>query len=67
MDTLEVKVEMNERVFSDEIKNLQNIASQIERKLRETVGVSAKVRLVAPDSLRPLEGKASRVMDRRKK
>jgi phenylacetate-CoA ligase len=67
VDTLEVKVEMNERVFSDEIKNLQNIASQIERKLRETVGVSATVRLVAPDSLRPLEGKASRVMDRRKK
>lgn len=64
MDTLEVKVEMNERVFSDEIKNLQNTALQIERKLRETVGVSAKVKLVAPDSLQPLEGK---VMDRRKK
>jgi phenylacetate-CoA ligase len=64
MDTLEVKVEMNERVFSDEIKNLQNTALQIERKLRETVGVSAKVKLVAPDSLEPLEGK---VMDRRKK
>jgi phenylacetate-CoA ligase len=67
MDTLEVKVEMNERVFSDEIKNLQNIASQIERKLRETVGVSAKVKLVAPGSLQPLEGKALKVMDRRKK
>jgi phenylacetate-CoA ligase len=67
MDTLEVKVEMNERVFSDEIKNLQNTALQIERKLRETVGVSAKVKLVAPDSLPPLEGKALKVMDRRKK
>ena len=67
MDTLEVRVEMNERVFSDEIKNLQNIALQIERKLRETVGVSAKVKLVAPDSLQPLEGKALKVMDRRKK
>ncbi len=67
MDTLEVKVEMNERVFSDEIKNLQNTALQIERKLRETVGVSAKVKLVAPDSLQPLEGKALKVLDRRKK
>jgi phenylacetate-CoA ligase len=67
MDTLEVKVEMNERVFSDEIKNLQNTALQIERKLRETVGVSAKVKLVAPDSLQPPEGKALKVMDRRKK
>jgi phenylacetate-CoA ligase len=67
MDTLEVKVEMNERVFSDQIKNLQNIASQIERKLRETVGVSAKVKLVAPESLQPLQGKALKVIDRRKK
>jgi len=67
MDTLEVRVEMNERVFSDEIKNLQNIALQIERKLRETVGVSAKVKLVAPDTLQPLEGKALKVMDRRRK
>ena len=67
MDMLEVKVEMNERVFSDEIKNLQNIASQIERKLRETVGVSAKVKLVAPDSLQPVEGKALKVMDRRRR
>jgi phenylacetate-CoA ligase len=67
VDTLEVKVEMNERVFSDEIKNLQNIASQVERKLREIVGVSVKVKLVAPESLQPAEGKVLRVIDRRKK
>jgi phenylacetate-CoA ligase len=67
VDTLEVKVEMNERVFSDEIKNLQNIASQVERKLREIVGVSVKVKLVAPESLQPVEGKALKVIDRRKK
>jgi phenylacetate-CoA ligase len=67
VDTLEVKVEVNERVFSDEIKNLQNIALQIERRLREIVGVSAKVKLVAPESLQPVEGKALRVIDRRKK
>jgi phenylacetate-CoA ligase len=67
MDTLEVKVEVNERVFSDEIKNLQNIALQIEGRLREIVGVSVKVKLVAPESLQPLEGKAGKVIDRRKK
>jgi phenylacetate-CoA ligase len=67
VDTLEVKVEVNERVFSDEIKNLQNIALQIERRLREIVGVSAKVKLVAPESLQPVEGKALRVIDRRRK
>ncbi len=67
MDTLEVKVEVNERVFSDEIKNLQNISSKIERHLREIVGVSAKVKLVAPESLGPLGGRVPKVIDRRKR
>jgi phenylacetate-CoA ligase len=66
-DTLELKVEVNERVFSDEIKNLQNISAQIERKLREIVGVSAKVKLVAPESLQPADGTMVKVIDRRKK
>jgi len=67
MDTLELKVEMNEKVFSDEIKILQNISAEIERKLREIVGVSAKVKLVAPGSLQSVDGKAAKVIDRRKK
>jgi phenylacetate-CoA ligase len=66
-DTMELKVEVNERVFSDEIKNLQNISAQIERKLREIIGVSAKVKLVAPESLQPVDGKIMKVIDRRKK
>jgi phenylacetate-CoA ligase len=66
-DTLELKVEVNERVFSDEIKNLQNISTQIELKLRESVGVSAKVKLVAPESLQPVDGRPVKVVDRRKK
>jgi len=66
-DSLELKVEVNERVFSDEIKNLQNISAEIDRKLRDSVGVSAKVKLVAPESLQPVDGKAVKVIDRRKK
>ncbi len=58
---------MNEKVFSDEIKILQNISAEIERKLREIVGVSGKVKLVAPESLQPGEAKAAKVIDRRKK
>jgi phenylacetate-CoA ligase len=67
VDTMEIKVEVNEKVFSDEIKNLQNISSQIERRLRETVGVSTKVKLVAPESLQSKNGKIPKVIDRRKK
>jgi phenylacetate-CoA ligase len=67
VDTLELRVEVNEGVFSDEIKNLQSISAQIETKLRESVGVSAKVKLVAPESLQPVDGRAVKVIDRRKK
>jgi phenylacetate-CoA ligase len=66
VDTLEIKVEVNEKFFSDEIKILQSISGQIERKVREIIGVSAKVKLVAPESLQPEEGKAPKVVDRRK-
>jgi phenylacetate-CoA ligase len=66
-DALELKVEVTEEVFSDEIKNLQNISAQIERKLREMVGISAKVKLVAPESLQPANGRLVKVIDRRKK
>jgi phenylacetate-CoA ligase len=67
VDMLEVKVEVNEKVFSDEIKNLQNIAGQIERKFRDIIGVSAKIKLVAPESLQLTEGMFPKVVDRRKK
>ena len=66
LDTLEINVEVNEKVFSDEIKILQNISSKIERKIREIIGVTAKVKLVAPESLQPKAGKALKVIDRRK-
>ena len=66
-DSLELRVEVNEEVFSDEIKYLQNISLQIEKKLREIIGISAKIKLVAPESLRPADGKIQKVIDRRKK
>jgi len=66
-DLLELKVEVTEEVFSDEIKSLQNIAAKIERKLREVIGVSAKVKLVAPESLRNGTGKMQKIIDRREK
>jgi len=67
IDTLEVRVEVNEKVFSDEIKNLQNIAAKIERRFREIIGVSAKVKLVAPESLQKGAEKIPKVVDRRPK
>ena len=66
MDTLEVQVEVNERVFSDEIKNLQILGKRIEKDIKDFLGVSTIVKLVEPKTIQRSEGKAQRVIDKRK-
>jgi phenylacetate-CoA ligase len=68
LDTLEVQVEVNERIFSDagEVKVLQKIERRIVKDLKDYLGITAKIKLVEPKSLQRFEGKASRVNDKRK-
>jgi phenylacetate-CoA ligase len=66
LDTLTVMVEVNERIFSDEVKNLQAMERSLEKNIKELLGVAAKVRLVEPKSIQRTEGKAVRVIDKRK-
>ncbi|AEB09846.1 phenylacetate--CoA ligase family protein [Desulfobacca acetoxidans] len=66
MDTLEVKVEVEEATFSDEVRQLQVLEKKIEHNIKDYLGVSAKVRLVEPRSIPRSEGKALRVIDKRK-
>jgi phenylacetate-CoA ligase len=66
LDTLSVMVEVNERIFSDEVKNLQAMERILEKNIKEMLGVAAKVKLVEPKSLQRTEGKAVRVIDKRK-
>ncbi len=65
-DTLEVQVEMSEEFFSDDVKSISKIETEIKEKLRSVLGLSAKVRLVNPKSITRSEGKAKRVIDNRK-
>ncbi len=65
LDTLTVLVEVNEKMFSDEVKDLQNMERSLENNIKEMLAVSAKVRLVEPKSLQRSEGKAVRVIDKR--
>jgi phenylacetate-CoA ligase len=65
LDTLEVAVEVDEAVFSDEVKELQTLGKRIERQIKDYLTVSVKVRLVEPRSIPRSEGKAQRVIDRR--
>jgi len=66
LDTLEVHVEVNEKVFSDEVKNLQSLGRRIEKDIKDLLGVNAGVKLVEPKTIQRSEGKAQRVIDKRK-
>jgi phenylacetate-CoA ligase len=66
LDTLDVHVEVNEKVFSDEVKNLQSLGRKIEKEIKDLLGVNAGVKLVEPKTLQRSEGKAQRVIDKRK-
>ncbi len=66
LDTLTVKVEVGERLFSDEVKHLQDLERNIAKNIKEYLGVSVKVKLVEPKVIARSEGKAVRVIDNRK-
>lgn len=65
MDTLEVQVEINEDIFSDEIKRLQRLEAKIQKNIKEFLGVTTKVKLVEPKGIARSEGKAKRIVDLR--
>lgn len=65
LDTLEVRVEVNEQTFSDEIKVLQTLSKKIRHAIKEMLGVTCQVRLVEPKTIARSEGKAQRVIDNR--
>lgn len=65
MDTLEVHIEVNEKMFFDEMKMQRDFVTMLEKRLATMLGVGAKVKLVEPSTLQRHEGKAQRVVDRR--
>jgi len=65
LDVLEVQVEVEERFFSDEIKELEKLTQKITHVLQSALGLSVKVKLVEPKTIQRSEGKAKRVIDKR--
>lgn len=66
LDTLEVRVEVDEANFADEIRKLQSLERSLAKNIKEYLGVTARVRLMEPHSIERSEGKAKRIVDRRK-
>ncbi|MBP2646075.1 MAG: Phenylacetate-coenzyme ligase [Firmicutes bacterium] len=66
LDILTVLVEINEEMFTDEVKGMEELERKIKAALSSVLQISAKVRLVNPKSLERSEGKSKRVIDNRK-
>ncbi|TKG88495.1 phenylacetate--CoA ligase [Puteibacter caeruleilacunae] len=66
MDSLTLQVEVEERFFSDEIRELQGLRKKIAHNIQSTLGISVNVKLVEPKTIERTAGKAKRVIDKRK-
>ncbi|MBQ2897082.1 MAG: phenylacetate--CoA ligase [Clostridia bacterium] len=65
-DTLDVQVEMSDKIFADDVKSIELVERKIKDQIRSVLGLGAKVTLVAPKTIQRSEGKAKRVIDTRK-
>lgn len=66
LDTIELQVEVDEKFFQDKISELQGIREKLNHNLESSTGLSFKVTLVEPKTIERSEGKARRVIDKRK-
>ncbi|MBQ3885186.1 MAG: phenylacetate--CoA ligase [Ruminococcus sp.] len=65
-DTLDISVEMNPDQFSDKVKDMQDQEKALAVAIKTMLGINPKVHLVSPKSITRSEGKAVRVIDKRK-
>ena len=64
-DTSELRVEVKEEFFTDEMTQLVGLQKKLEAELRSVIGLGFKVKLAEPKSIERSEGKAKRVIDKR--
>ena len=65
-DTLDISVEMNPDQLSDKVKDMQQQERVLAEAMKTMLGINPKIHLVTPKSITRSEGKAVRVIDRRK-
>jgi len=65
LDEIEVLVENSEKLFSDEVKHVEEAKKMIEDYIHSEIGLRVNVNLVEPQSIPRSEGKAVRVIDKR--
>ena len=66
LDTLEIQVEIDVKYYTDEVKGIEKLTKKISQVIQSALGISAKIRLMGPNTLKRSEGKAVHVIDNRK-
>ena len=65
-DTFEIQVELSPDMLSDTVKSIEELEKKICAEIQSILGISAKIKLVEPKTITRSEGKAVRVIDKRK-
>jgi phenylacetate-CoA ligase len=65
-DTLEIQVEVSEKMFSDEVRRLEMLRNNIKAEMQSVLGISVDIKFVEPKTIVRSMGKAVRVIDNRK-
>jgi phenylacetate-CoA ligase len=66
LDTLEIQVEVDQQYYTDEVRVIEALTKKIGHVIQQALGISAKIRIMEPNSLKRSEGKAVHVIDNRK-
>ncbi|WP_263770825.1 phenylacetate--CoA ligase family protein [Propionivibrio soli] len=65
LDEIEIQVEVEEAVFSDVTRAMEQLRQRIRNELKSELGIMANIKLVEPRTIARSEGKAQRIIDRR--
>ena len=65
LDEIEIQVEVEDAIFSDITRGMEQLRSRIHAELKSELGLSARIKLVEPRSIARSEGKAKRIIDKR--
>ena len=65
-DTFDIYIEFTREMFSDKISVMQKREQDLKMAMKSMLGISPKIHLMAPKTIQRSEGKAVRVIDKRK-
>ena len=66
LDTMEIHIELAGNIAPDMVSDLESIKKKVETEVNSYIGVGARIKLCESGSIQRSEGKAQRVVDRRK-